>query len=54
MAKINILIPEPTTEYTEENQRQVAQTIQTLKDKLNTTYQQEIKNEQDAFNYFLS
>ena len=37
MAKINILIPEPTTEYTEENQRQVAQTIQTLKDKLNTT-----------------
>lgn len=54
MAKINILIPEPTTEYTEENQRQVAQTIQTLKDKLNTTYQEEIKNEQDAFNYFLS
>ena len=25
-----------------------------IKDKLNTTYQEEIKNEQDAFNYFLS
>jgi hypothetical protein len=25
-----------------------------MQDKLNTSYQQEIKNEQDAFNYFLS
>jgi len=54
MAKVDIYVPEPTPTYTEENQRQVAQTLQTLKDKLNTTYQQEIKNEQDAFNYFLS
>ena len=54
MAKVDIIIPEPTPQYTEENQRQVAQSLQTLKDKLNTTYQQEIKNEQDAFNYFLT
>jgi|TARA_R100001509_G_scaffold75539_1_gene42239 hypothetical protein len=54
MAKVDILIPEPTPIYTEENQRQVSQTLQTLKDKLNTSYQQELKNEQDAFNYFLS
>jgi len=54
MARVDILIPEPTHNYTEENQRQVAQSLQTLKDKLNTSYQQELKNEQDAFNYFLS
>ena len=54
MAKVDILIPEPTPIYTEENQRQVSQTLQTLKDKLNTSYQRELKNEQDAFNYFLS
>ena len=54
MAKVDIYIPEPTPIYTEENQRQVSQTLQTLQDKLNTSYQREIKNEQDAFNYFLS
>ena len=54
MARVDIITPEPTPVYTEDNQRQVAQSLQTLKDKLNTSYQQEIKNEQDTFNYFLS
>ena len=53
MARIDIVIPEPTPEYTEDNQRQVAQSLQTLKDKLNTSYQQDLKNEQDSFNYFM-
>ena len=54
MARVDIVIPEPTPVYTEDNQRQVAQSLQTLKDKLNTSYQRELKNEQDTFNYFLS
>tara|TARA_R100000900_G_scaffold124344_1_gene98683 strand:+ start:1045 stop:1209 length:165 start_codon:yes stop_codon:yes gene_type:complete len=54
MARVDIVIPEPSPTYTEENQRQVSQSLQTLKDKLNTSYQQELKNEQDMFNYFLS
>jgi|TARA_R110000744_G_scaffold57703_1_gene120974 hypothetical protein len=54
MARVDIIIPEPTPQYTEENQRQVAQSLQTLKDKLNTSYQEEIKNEQNTFNYFMS
>jgi hypothetical protein len=54
MARVDIIIPEPTSEYTQENQRQVAQSLQTLKDKLNTSYQEEIKNEQNTFNYFMS
>ena len=53
MARVDIIIPEPTPVYTEDNQRQVAQSLQTLKDKLNTSYQQELKNEQDTFNWFL-
>ena len=54
MARVDIVIPEPSAEYTQENQRQVSQSLQTLKDKLNTSYQRELKNEQDTFNYFLS
>ena len=54
MARVDIIIPEPTPVYTEDNQRQVAQSLQTLKDKLNTSYQEEIKNEQNTFNWFLS
>lgn len=54
MARVDIIIPEPTPVYTEDNQRQVSQSLQTLKDKLNTSYQEEIKNEQNTFNYFMS
>jgi len=53
MARVDILIPEPTPEYTEENQRQVTQSLRTMQDKLNTSYQQELKNEADTFNYFM-
>ena len=53
MAKININIPEPTPEYTQENQGQVAQSLQTLKDKLNTSYQEELKQEVERVNWFL-
>ena len=54
MARVDIVIPEPTPAYTEENQRQVAQSLRTMRDKLNTSYQQELKNEQDTFNWFIS
>ena len=54
MARVDIIIPEPSPEYTEENQRQINQSLRTMQDKLKTSYQQELKNEQDAFNYFLT
>ena len=54
MAKVDLYIPEPTPVYTEENQRQVAQSLQTLKDKLNTTFQEELKDEIEAFNFFVN
>ena len=54
MARDDIIIPEPTSEYTEENQRQVNQSLRTMQNKLNTSYQQELKNEQDTFSWFIS
>ena len=52
MARVDILIPEPTPTYTEENQRQVAQSLQTLKDKLNTSYQEELKQEVERVSWY--
>jgi len=52
MAKVDLYIPEPTPVYTEENQRQVAQSLQTLKDKLNTTFQEELKQEVERVSWF--
>ena len=47
-------MPEPPKEYSEEGFRQINQAISTVENQLNTSYQQDLKNEQDAFNYFLS
>ena len=54
MAKITAYIPEPQEEYKVENQRQVLEALDTVKTQLNFSFQQDMKNEQDAFNYFLS
>ena len=54
MAKINNYIPEPRQEYDVENQRQILESLTTLQNQLNFSFQQDLKNEQDAFNYFLA
>tara|TARA_R110000751_G_scaffold275590_1_gene376526 strand:+ start:346 stop:510 length:165 start_codon:yes stop_codon:yes gene_type:complete len=54
MAKINLFIPEPRQEYDVSNQRQILESINTIKNQLNFSFQEDIKNEQSAFNYFLS
>ncbi len=54
MAKINAYIPEPQPEYTPENQRQIIESLSTMQNQLNFSFQQDLKNEQDAFNYFLA
>ena len=53
MAKITAYIPEPTPVFTPDNQRQIIQALTTIKDQLNTSYQQDIRNEQLAFTQFL-
>ena len=54
MAKITDFIPEPKETYQPENQRQVLQSLDTVKQQLNTSYQQDLKNEQSTFNWFIS
>jgi hypothetical protein len=53
MAKIAAYIPEPKQEYDVENQRQILQAIDTIKSELNFSFQQDLKNEEDAKEWFL-
>jgi len=54
MARITIQIPEPRDQYEPENQRQILQSLDTMKNQLNFSYQQDIRNEEDQKNWFLS
>ena len=54
VAKVTAYIPEPKQEYEVENQRQILQSLTTLKDELNFSFQNDLKEEQDTYNYFLS
>jgi len=54
MAKITAYVPEPKQKYEVENQRQILESVSTLKDQLNFSFQNDLKEEQDTYNYFLS
>jgi|TARA_R100001509_G_scaffold93619_1_gene54123 hypothetical protein len=54
MAKITAYIPEPKQDYEVSNQRQIIEAIDTLKNQLNFSFQKDIKNEQDSFNWFIT
>ena len=54
MARITIVLPEPKQQYSAEDQRQILQAVRTLQQQLNFSYQTDIKNDADAFNYFFS
>jgi hypothetical protein len=43
MAKITTYIPEPTQDYQVDNQRQVLQALETLKNQLNFSFQEDLK-----------
>ena len=53
MAKITTYIPEPSQEYSPENQRQVLQSLETLKDQLNFSFQEDLREEMGVYNWFL-
>jgi hypothetical protein len=52
MAKITTYIPEPSPQYTPENQRQVLQALETLKDQLNFSFQEDLKQDLQRFTWF--
>jgi hypothetical protein len=53
MAKITAYIPEPTQEYSPDNQRQVLQALDTIKNQLNFSYQADLREEVELYNWFL-
>ena len=53
MAKITTYIPEPAPVYQPDNQRQIIQSLSTMKDQLNFSFQEELKQEVERLNWFL-
>ena len=53
MAKITAYVPEPTQEYSVDNQRQILEAINTIKNQLNFGFQKDLKDELETFNWFL-
>ena len=54
MAKLTIYIPEPKPEYEVENQRQIIESLTTMKQQLNTSYLQDQKEESERFTWFMT
>ena len=54
MPKINVRIPEPKEEYDFSNQKQINRSLTIMKDQLNSTFLDEVKQEQERFSWFLS
>ena len=52
MAKITTYIPEPSQEYSPDNHRQVLQALETLKDQLNFSFQEDLRQELQRFTWF--
>ena len=53
MAKITAYIPEPTENYDVTNQRQILEAVNTIKDQLNFSFQKDLKDELEAFSWFI-
>jgi len=52
MAKITSYIPEPKEEYDVENQRQILQSIDTIKNELNFSFQDDLRKELERFTWY--
>jgi hypothetical protein len=53
MAKIDAYIPEPKPLYDESNQRQIIASLDTIKNQLNFSFQEDIKQEMQRFTWFM-
>jgi hypothetical protein len=53
MAKITAYIPEPKEQYDVSNQRQILESVSTIKNELNFSFQKDLKDEQDAYKWFI-
>ena len=54
MGTITPVFPDPVDEYRVDNQRQLIEALDTLKNQLNFGYKMDIKKEEEQKNWFLS
>jgi len=54
MAKLTVRIPEPKEQYDFSNQKQINRSLTLMKEQLNSTFLDEVKQEQERFSWFLS
>jgi len=54
MTKIIVRLPEPKEQYEVDNQRQINRALRAIVEQLNSTFLDEIKQEQERFSWFLS
>ena len=53
MAKIDFYVPEPSEVYNKDTQRQIIQALDTLKTQLNTSYNEEVREDLQTLSWFL-
>ena len=53
MAKIDFYVPEPSEVYNKDTQRQIIQALDTLKAQLNTSYNEEVREDLQTLSWFL-
>ena len=53
MTKIKIRLPEPKEEYDVSNQKQINRALTIMKDQLNSTFLDEVKQEQERVSWFI-
>ena len=54
MEKINIKLPEPKQDYDFSNQKQINRALTTITEQLNSTFLDEVKQEQERFAFFIN
>ena len=54
MAKINVRLPEPKLQYDVSNQKQINRAITIMKEQLNSTFLDELKQETERYSWFSS
>ena len=54
MARIVQALTQPDEEYNQQTQQSFVRDVDSIVNKLNSTYQQDLKDEVEAFNFFLA
>jgi hypothetical protein len=52
MAKINVRIPEPKTEYNLSNQKQINRSLALIVEQLNSTFLKDLKEDTERYTWF--